>query len=64
MRIYEIPPMGPISGSVASGNQTWLAGKRTIDRVIFLRKAPFSSGIFQLAMFDYRSVEHNKYLRY
>ena len=40
---------------IQSGHQTWLLGKWTIeigDVPIFLLKPPFSSGIFQPAMFD------------
>ena len=47
------------AGTVPADNQTWLAGKWTIeisDFQLFLLKPPFSSGIFRLAMFDYQRV--------
>ena len=44
--------------SIPSGNQTWHDGKQTMKSVIFLIKPPFSLGIFQPAMFDYKRIFH------
>ena len=47
---YVNPP-----SKIPSGDQTWRAGKLTIEIGDF-PKPPFTSGIFQQAMFDYRRV--------
>ena len=51
-----------VTNGILSGHQTWFAGKWTIESsVMFLAiKPPFSSGIFQLAMFDYQRVNHSE----
>ena len=48
-----------------SCNQTWRAGKWTIEINVFPSlKPPFSSGIFQPAMFNYRRVRTMAYGTY